>query len=59
MAQTLEDQKEHYAKIITTEVGKPITQSLVEIDFCIRHLNYYVNNAESFMEDEDIRMMNG
>lgn len=40
-------------------MGKPFEQSKVEIDFCIRHLNYYIDNAETFMQNEELTLMNG
>lgn len=45
--------------MITTECGKPITGSLMEIEFCLRHLNYYIDNSETFVENEEIAMANG
>ena len=45
--------------MITTECGKPISGSLMEIEFCLRHLNYYIDNSETFVENEEIAMANG
>ena len=54
----LRERKEEYAALMTQEMGKPITQSRGEIDKCIGHLQYYIDNAGEFMADEELRMMN-
>lgn len=48
-AKLLLDDREHYAKIITNEMGKPITQSLAEIEKCAKLCEYYANNGEQFL----------
>ena len=55
----LNDRRDYYAKLITTEVGKPLAQSHGEIDSCIRHLQYYIDHSEKFMQDEQMTLMNG
>ena len=54
----LTDRKEEYAALMTQEMGKPITQSRGEIDRCISHLQYYIENTERFLEDEELSMAN-
>lgn len=46
--------KEEYAKIVTEEMGKPIRQSLAELEKCAWVCDYYADNAESFLKDEVI-----
>mgnify|MGYP000079545924 CR=1 FL=1 len=55
----LQDRRDYYAALITTEVGKPIAQSNAEIDNCIRHLQYYIDNSVQFMQDEELTLSNG
>lgn len=52
VAQILEDDKLEYAKQITLEMGKPITQSIAEIEKCATLCDFYASNAEDFLADE-------
>lgn len=50
----IEKQKQEIAKIITLEMGMPISQSQGEIDKTIDLIKYYVQNSEEFLKDEMI-----
>jgi len=52
LAKILDRNKERYAKIVTEEMGKPITQSIAEIEKCALVCEYYSENAEVFLCDE-------
>ena len=54
LAKILKNHKEQYAKIITAEMGKPLSQSLAEIDKCVWLCEYYSEYAESFLRDQII-----
>jgi acyl-CoA reductase-like NAD-dependent aldehyde dehydrogenase len=54
LAKILKNHKEQYAKIITEEMGKPLSQSVAEIDKCIWLCEYYSEYAESFLRDQII-----
>ena len=54
VAKVLKNNKQQYAKIITEEMGKPLTQSYAEIDKCVWLCEYYSEYAESFLRDEII-----
>ncbi len=47
--------RRRYAEIATREMGKPITQSLGEIDKCARLCDFYAESAAEFLRDETIR----
>jgi succinate-semialdehyde dehydrogenase/glutarate-semialdehyde dehydrogenase len=43
------------ARLITTEMGKVITESYAEIGKCIHACEYYAENAQAFLADEVIK----
>lgn len=54
LANLLEDKKETYAKLMTEEMGKPISQSIAEIEKCVWLCDFYITNAEDFLADSII-----
>jgi succinate-semialdehyde dehydrogenase/glutarate-semialdehyde dehydrogenase len=54
-AEILRKKKKDYAELITLEMGKPIKQSISEIEKCAWVCDYYADNAESFLQDETIK----
>jgi acyl-CoA reductase-like NAD-dependent aldehyde dehydrogenase len=52
LGKVMEKNKNGYAKLITEEMGKPIRQSIAEIDKCRWASNYYSDHAEAFLSDE-------
>ncbi|MGE0269393.1 MAG: NAD-dependent succinate-semialdehyde dehydrogenase [Candidatus Omnitrophota bacterium] len=53
-AECLERKKAEYARLMTIEMGKPISQSRSEIDKCALLCRYYAQKAEAFLADEMI-----
>ncbi|WP_273566776.1 NAD-dependent succinate-semialdehyde dehydrogenase [Maribacter halichondriae] len=53
-AKVLRDHKNQYAETITKEMGKPISQSIAEIEKCAWVCEYYAENAKKQLEDEVI-----
>lgn len=51
--------REELAKIIQREMGKPMDQSLGEVDFSAAIYEYYADNAEKFLADEPIELVEG
>jgi succinate-semialdehyde dehydrogenase/glutarate-semialdehyde dehydrogenase len=51
--------REELAKIINREMGKPIDQSEGEVDFSAAIYEYYADNAEKFLADEPIELVEG
>jgi len=54
-AQILRNQKEHYGKILTLEMGKPITQAIAEVEKCALVCDYYADNAEKILAEEFVQ----
>ena len=44
----LSKRKNELALIVTEEMGKPISQSISEINKCISLCEYYINNSEKY-----------
>ena len=53
------ERREELAEIIVREMGKPIEQALMEVDFAGMIYGFYADNAESLMADEPIELMGG
>jgi len=53
------ERREELAQIIVREMGKPIEQALMEVDFSAEIYGFYAENAEEFMADEPIKHFGG
>ena len=53
------ERREKLAEIIVREMGKPIEQALMEVDFAGMIYGFYADNAESLMADEPIELFGG
>jgi succinate-semialdehyde dehydrogenase / glutarate-semialdehyde dehydrogenase len=53
-AKELRENSREYAETITAEMGKPITQSLAEVEKCAWVCEYYAKNAEAHLASENI-----
>ena len=51
----LKENKKEYAEIITTEMGKPILQSIAEIEKSAKVCDFYAKNAKEFLQTEHIK----
>jgi len=52
LSHVLIQKKKEYATIITNEMGKPITESLAEVQKCSWVCNYFADNGKKFLEPE-------
>jgi len=53
------ERRQELAEIIVREMGKPIEQALMEVDFAAEIYVYYADNAEDLMADEPIELSDG
>jgi len=53
------ERREKLAEIIHREMGKPLEQALGEVDFSAAIYQYYADNAEKFLADEPIELLDG
>lgn len=53
-ADILEAEVDELSKMLTIEMGKPITQSVAEVLKCAKNMRFYADNAESFLADEPL-----
>lgn len=54
LAQLLCANKQEYATCITTEMHKPITQAIAEVEKCALLCTYYFENAEQFLRPKTL-----
>ena len=59
VAQLHTERREKLADIINREMGKPVDQSLGEVDFSAAIYDYYADHAEKFLADETIDLLDG
>nr|MBA2522828.1 NAD-dependent succinate-semialdehyde dehydrogenase [Solirubrobacterales bacterium] len=53
------ERRDALAEIAVREMGKPVEQALAEVDFCGDIYGYYAGNAEDFLKDEPIDLLEG
>jgi len=53
------ERREQLAEIIVREMGKPVEQALMEVDFAGMIYGFYADQAESLMADEPIELLGG
>ncbi len=55
IAARLRNEKVELAQLMTTEMGKPYTQGLAEVEKCAWVCDFYAENGERFLEDKVIK----
>ncbi|GAA5032991.1 aldehyde dehydrogenase family protein [Terrabacter aeriphilus] len=59
VAQLHTERREALADIIVREMGKPLEDALGEVDFSAAIYGYYAENAERFLADEPVEVLEG
>ncbi|MFE6529267.1 MULTISPECIES: NAD-dependent succinate-semialdehyde dehydrogenase [Streptomyces] len=54
MARVLRNGKDHYAALITAEMGKPVTEARAEIEKCATTCEYYAEHASEQLADRPV-----
>lgn len=57
-AKQLRDRTDEFAKLITLEMGKRISEARKEITFCAQIAEFYANGAEEFLADKNMDVDN-
>jgi acyl-CoA reductase-like NAD-dependent aldehyde dehydrogenase len=55
LSATLKQKSNEYGRLMTVEMGKPIKQSITEVEKCAFGADTYVQNAEKWLADEPIQ----
>jgi len=58
MAKLLKERKTQYARIMTNEMGKPISQGEMEIEKCAWVCEYYAQETQNYLADKAIETEN-
>lgn len=53
-ADILENEKEKFGRLMTSEMGKPINAAIAEAEKCAWVCRYYAENAERFLTNEEV-----
>jgi succinate-semialdehyde dehydrogenase/glutarate-semialdehyde dehydrogenase len=53
------ERKQELGEIIVREMGKPIEQAVGEVEFCQAIYDFYADNAEELLADEQIKLLDG
>ena len=53
-AQILRDRAEQYGRLITLEMGKVLAEGIAEVNKCVLVCDYYAENAEAHLADQEI-----
>ena len=54
VARLLIENRIEYAESVTAEMGKPVSESMAEVEKCAWVCDYYAKNAESFLRSESV-----
>jgi succinate-semialdehyde dehydrogenase/glutarate-semialdehyde dehydrogenase len=52
IADLIIERKKDFAELITAEMGKPLRESIYELDKTITAFDYYISNAPAFLQDK-------
>ncbi len=55
LARLLRERADRYGRLLTCEMGKPITEAKAEIEKCAWSCDFYAENAARFLADEQVK----
>jgi succinate-semialdehyde dehydrogenase/glutarate-semialdehyde dehydrogenase len=54
-AELLDERKNEYGRLMTTEMGKPVRAAIAEVQKCATVCRYYAEHAEAHLADEHVK----
>ncbi len=58
-AEILDEEAEHFGRLMTSEMGETLAAATAEAQKCARGCRYYAENAARFLEDEEAELEGG
>ena len=59
VADEMRKNQQHYAELITKEMGKPLKEALIEVNYSANIFEYFAQNAAEFLKPYDIETEKG
>jgi succinate-semialdehyde dehydrogenase / glutarate-semialdehyde dehydrogenase len=54
-AEILDERKDEYGRLLTTEMGKPVKAAIAEVQKCASVCRYYADHAQEHLADEQVK----
>ena len=58
-AEVLRARKDEFARLMTEEMGKTISDGRAEVDKCVMHCDWFADHAQDYLADEPVEMDGG
>ncbi len=55
LTENLKKNIDNLAQTMALEMGKPVKQGVGEVNKCIGHINYYINNSKQYLKTREVK----